>query len=92
MHHVTVQVVLAGQGLAGRRDEPLLCAISISHQQNADCYKNPIHEGRPLRMYYLLHLTPRRLINNCGPQQAVKIALEVKKYLIDNDQFDVSQV
>lgn len=24
--------------------------------------------------------------------QAVKIALEVKKYLIDNDQFDVSQV
>ena len=30
--------------------------------------------------------------NDAKLEQAVKIALEVKKYLIDNDQFDVSQV
>ena len=34
----------------------------------------------------------RWLINTSVPHQAVKIALEVKKYLIDNDQFDVTQV
>jgi len=33
-----------------------------------------------------------RIADTLACFQAVKIALEVKKYLIDNDQFDVSQV
>ena len=44
------QLACAGQGLARRRDDPLLCVVSISYQQNVDCGKNSLYEGR-LRIF-----------------------------------------
>ncbi len=37
--------MFAGEGMAWRRNESLLCAVSISHQQDADSHENSLHEG-----------------------------------------------
>lgn len=37
----------AGQSMARRRHEPLLCLVSLSYQQNADGHEDPLHEGKP---------------------------------------------
>lgn len=53
MQAATVQLIFAGQGLARRRDEPLLCFISISDQQDVDSDKNSLHEGRLCIQFWL---------------------------------------
>ena len=90
-----VQSIFAGQGLARRRDDPLLCVVSISYQQSVDRNKNSLYEGRLHTQFGIKQAvqdTYLRPDHRLYYWQAVKIALEVKKYLIDNDQFDVSQV
>lgn len=82
---------VSGQGLAWRT---LLYSVTLLDQQDADCHQDPVHQGAELKLG-LLHMRSwqgSQLILGRNYSQAVKIALELKKYLVDREELDVSQV
>lgn len=85
-------LLVVGESMAGRRHDSLLHPISVPHQQSLNCDQNTIHEGVTVVSDHQTDQVWQPDMKNCVYKQAVKISLEVKKFLIDNNKLEVTQV